>query len=319
MGGGDFNCSLTNIDADGGNFKVKYRTVSMLESFSEEYELVDIWRLRHPDEKCYTWRTFNPIVQRRLDYFLVSDSLQPYISLCNIVSTIFSDHSAVMLKVNSTEDISKGPAYWHFNTSLLEDNEFISQLTELIPLWKNQYMESNGDDSVGLWELLKYKIRCFSISFSKTKCKSTKQRIKMLESKVSEMEKSLKASDSSEHVKQLLDYKSELNTYYKHITKGIIIRSKTQWYEDGEKSTKYFLNLQKKNKVKSCIRKLSINGRDVSMSKDILIEIKKYFADKYQCESNKTAIECEEFLQNVNVPTLSEEDQESCKGSIRLQ
>ena len=33
---------------------------------------------------------------------------------------------------------------------------------------------------------------------------------------------------------------------YDHIAEGIRIRSKCEWYEHGEKSTKFFLNLQKK-------------------------------------------------------------------------
>ena len=41
-----------------------------------------------------------------------------------------------------------------------------------------------------------------------------------------------------------------------HINEGIIMRSKTGWYERGEKSTKYFLNLEKRNKAKSHIRKI---------------------------------------------------------------
>ena len=38
-----------------------------------------------------------------------------------------------------------------------------------------------------------------------------------------------------------------------HITEVIIMRSKTDWYEHGEKSTKYFLSLKERNKDKSHI------------------------------------------------------------------
>ena len=37
------------------------------------------------------------------------------------------------------------------------------------------------------------------------------------------------------------------------------MRSKSQWYEEGEKSTKYFLSLEKRNKAKSHIRKTCLN------------------------------------------------------------
>ena len=39
--------------------------------------------------------------------------------------------------------------------------------------------------------------------------------------------------------------KNELDAIYDHIAEGIIIRSKSDWYEHGEKSTIFFLNLEK--------------------------------------------------------------------------
>jgi len=40
--------------------------------------------------------------------------------------------------------------------------------------------------------------------------------------------------------------KEDLDKIYDDIANGIKIRSKCNWYELGEKSTKYFLNLEKK-------------------------------------------------------------------------
>ena len=34
------------------------------------------------------------------------------------------------------------------------------------------------------------------------------------------------------------------------------MRSKSNWYEFGEKSSKYFLNLEERNKAKSHVRKI---------------------------------------------------------------
>ena len=42
----------------------------------EENELSDIFRIRYPDSRQFTWRCKNPLKQRRLDYLLISDSLQ---------------------------------------------------------------------------------------------------------------------------------------------------------------------------------------------------------------------------------------------------
>ena len=41
--------------------------------------------------------------------------------------------------------------------------------------------------------------------------------------------------------------KEKLEHFYLEKLQGIIIRARAQWCEHGEKSTKYFLNLEKRN------------------------------------------------------------------------
>ena len=53
-----------------------------------------------------------------------------------------------------------------------------------------------------------------------------------------------------------------LEAFYEEKAKGIIIRARACWHEHGEKSTKYFLNLEKRNHVKKNIRKLYINEKN---------------------------------------------------------
>ena len=55
---------------------------------SAELDLVDIWRIRNPTVKRFTWRQKKPIIQRRLDYWLVSDSLQDDIDSVDIKTSI---------------------------------------------------------------------------------------------------------------------------------------------------------------------------------------------------------------------------------------
>ena len=45
-----------------------------------ELDSVDIWRIRNSTVTRFTWRQNEPIIQRRLDYWLVSDSLQDAIA-----------------------------------------------------------------------------------------------------------------------------------------------------------------------------------------------------------------------------------------------
>ena len=76
--GGDFNLFFSSkIESAGGNPVFKKKSVSKLIELLKSYDLVDIWRIRNPKTKRYTFRQnhFSGFLQRRLDYIFVSNSL----------------------------------------------------------------------------------------------------------------------------------------------------------------------------------------------------------------------------------------------------
>ena len=103
---------------------------------------------------------------------------------------------------------------------------------------------------------------------------------------------------------------------YDKIAKGTIVRSKVQFYEEGEKCTKYFLNLEKSNKIKSTVRKLRIENEDITDPSKIMKHIKTYYETKYSRRCNCTEIECSTFLNNVKLPCISEDQALLCDKSI---
>ena len=64
--------------------------------------------------------------------------------------------------------------------------------------------------------------------------------------KVKTLELEITAESSEELLEEYHTYKNELETIYNYITEGIL-HSKVDRYEHGEKSIKYFLNLEKPN------------------------------------------------------------------------
>ena len=74
--GGDFNVHLdADLDNSGGQIETK-STVKNIQDIMLEYNLIDIWRLRNPDKRQFTWSNRNPIMQRRIDFWLISDDLK---------------------------------------------------------------------------------------------------------------------------------------------------------------------------------------------------------------------------------------------------
>ena len=96
-----------SLDCSEGNTTLK-ESVKALEDLLIQYDLVDIWRVRNPKSKKFTWHQIKPIVQRRLDYWFISDLLQDDIAKIDIITGIKSDYSATVLEVDSTVPPSGG-------------------------------------------------------------------------------------------------------------------------------------------------------------------------------------------------------------------
>ena len=77
-----------------------------------------------------------------------------------------------------------------------------------------------------------------------------------------------------------------LERFYDKKTEGIIVRSRARWHDHGEKSTKYFLNLEKRNHMRKHIRKLSLCEVITSDHKQILKSASDYFEKLYSTKSN---------------------------------
>ena len=159
------------------------------------------------------------------------------------------------MHINGVDDSERGPYFWKFNSALVNDKDYRDLLDENIKNWLEEYKEV--DDKRVLWDLIKYKIRQSTIKYSKTKARIRKAKISELEEKLQSCSEKCDRDPSKESVKELECLQAEYDELYDYITQGAILRSRANWYEKGEKNNKYFLNLEKSNKKKSCVRKIA--------------------------------------------------------------
>ena len=74
--GGDFNVTLDPAwDCSGGN-QSKKASAKYIEDLCLDFDLIDVWRIRNSETKRFTWRQKKPLIQRRLDFWLISDFCQ---------------------------------------------------------------------------------------------------------------------------------------------------------------------------------------------------------------------------------------------------
>lgn len=131
-------------------------SVKFLENLIMEHVLVDIWRVCDPESKNFTWRQTKPLIQRRLDYWFISDSLLDDVAKTDIITAINTDHLAVVLGVDSLAEYPRGSLFWKFNNSLLDDSNFVQCMCDSFPIWLGEI--SYCEDLRMQWDYIKYKI-----------------------------------------------------------------------------------------------------------------------------------------------------------------
>ena len=120
---GDFNTFFNaSLEATDRNAKLKTRTVGKFLELKDKFDLCDIWRIKHPKTKTFTFRQkhFSGFIQRRLDYIFVSQNLQERTRNVDILNAVSTDHSPVFCSfVNNSTEFLKGPGIWKFNNSYI--------------------------------------------------------------------------------------------------------------------------------------------------------------------------------------------------------
>ena len=135
-----------------------------------------------------------------------------------------------------------------------------------------------------------------------------------LENKLAELENIITTNSSEEVITVYNNCKSDLEALYSYITEGVIMRSKSNRYECGEKSSKYFLNLEKRNKVKWHVPTIITgNNSEISESQAILLGIKEFYLTLYKRDSTKSEEECIEYLETLKIPKL---EGQLCEGLL---
>ena len=108
--------------------------------------------------------------------------------------------------------------------------------------------------------------------------KEMRKKEDIVESEIASLERQLEKDlhNKAALKEQLKKRKKELESIIEYKTQGAIISSKARWYNEGEKNSKYFLNLENRH----CKRKTIMqgnNGSYLTNDPDILEECNSFF------------------------------------------
>ena len=208
--------------------------------------------------------------------------------------------------------------FWKFNNSLLSDTNYVDLLTFKIPMFAKKHEQVN--DKGLYWEMIKMEIRAFTIAFSKKKAKRKRDEESILLSEMMRLQTNLdlQASYSDSLKTELERIKSKFSKIAGIKTRGTIVRSRARWYEHGERNSKYFYNLEKRNQKKKHITSLVNNDGDkITSPKDILEEEERFFKGIYTSRNvDPNCPTFNEFFETENA--LSEEIAKTCDGVMSI-
>ena len=188
---GDFNLFFDQkLESAGGNPILKKLAVSKLIELKESLNLCDIWRIRNPKSKAFTFRQrhFSGILQRRLDYLFISNNMQESVKNVKILNALSTDHSPLFCSFLNLTNISRGRGLWKFNNSLISNTNFVDEMKTLIQKVIFGFENDTYLTDQVKWELLKYKIRKFVINFSKELARNFHRLQRNLETKIKNLQ-----------------------------------------------------------------------------------------------------------------------------------
>ena len=326
--GGDWNVVL-NPALDSSRYRAvnRPRARKKVYDLMLKYDLIDSWRELYPEKKKYTWRRFKSFVQGRLDYFLLSQELNVQVKKASISPGYCSDHVLVSheLKVN---DIKRGKPLWKFNNSLLRDKEYAKLVKDTILKVKQQYsFPQEGEMSFTrdthhagyqindqlFFEMILLEIRGKTISYAAYKKKQARQKENKLRSEIKKLEDHHTINEND--LVLLEAKKEELRLLRQQNTEGTIVRSKIKWIQDGERPSKYFCHLEKRNFVQKHLSFIEKEDGEVLFDQDEIVKETKDFYEKLYESREKDVLDVDLHTM-VEAPTRSSEEKESLEGLI---
>jgi len=293
----------------------------------EELELFDPWRVSFPNKHQYTWFQRNPVKMARLDYFLISSDIMAFVDKTEINPGYRSDHSIISLNIKINNQ-TRGKGFWKFNTSLLHDEQYIQEIKQVIRENIERYAipGQNLENKDILFEIndqlffetLKMEIRKKTISYSSKKKRETNRMQQNIKQMIEDL--SNKPIIEQEELNRINELTEQLQVIRNNQIKGMLVRSKVQWVEEGEKPSTFFASLEKRNYISKLINKLNVGGEIIENENIILQEAKKFYKTLYSSKINYADYNelNERFLDDHLINKITEEQKLLCEGNITI-
>lgn len=312
--GGDFNVAMhSNLDRQGYVHSQIHNPSfrAQLIHFLEKQDLIDIWRIQNQQKKNFSWSRAHKMA--RLDYIFLPSSFLGITAAESPHTCSFSDHRLISVSIHPHK-IERGRGFWRMQTFILEREDFRIQLRE--------YLTDRIDNSHHLphdirWEFVKLGIREFSIQYCNQLRDQTQRLERELQKRLTELEEEI--IDSLDSREEYYAIKRELLQIQLLASRQAMLRSRMRWLGQGERPTRYFLNLEKKNFNDKTISSVYDNeGILLTDRKEILEYEKEHFQKQHSPMPNSQNPQNDPFTTDLPSSPLEDLDRAILNDEITL-
>ena len=298
---GDYNTTFNDAERLGtSRSKGEAIVANKILSLMENLHLRDCWN--DNASNTMTWRHGSKM--SRLDRIQWSKDLE-----CKLVSLevdwtyIQSDHGAIIAKIgeskNKTHDKIVRIDTFFMNNVLLK-HKFITELQ----IKMGQLTETNMNPHQKL-EYLKMSIRSTAIEIASNYKKERNKVMDDLRRDITfwqtSFENAVDESFRAFAIQKLDESICKRDTILDEIGEFICNRLKTKWYQEGEKGTKYFLNMQKAKNNKTELCSVLIDNQEIDDPNEIDKLVEEFYKTLYEKGDSKKGNACSlpNFLKNL--------------------
>jgi len=279
--------------------------------------LCDVYRKKH-DTGGFTWNRGKCF--SRLDLIVASEELADRIKSIDVDWAFDkSDHAAIIAKFE-IKDYQRGPGLPRVDTGFLNNEGFKREFT----LRLNECIESIPDswDPHKKWEFIKVTIRSIAWDITSKFKKSEEAEYKAVCNQLNSLKTNKAKGNMSPEVELNLDkdiafFEKVLHVKLEEKSKDLAYKAKVKWFNEGEKSNKYFLNLMNKRQKESMITKLTDGVNTASGQKEIESLVVDFYSDLYK--ENSELNQDFDFFYDPDTPALSESESRDLDMPITLE
>jgi len=279
--------------------------------------LKDCYRQVHQD-RGYTWCRGNCL--SRLDMIFASSTMVSHIVSSNLDWAFEkSDHALLecTFKYNTTR--VKGPGLPKLNSDIIKNQCCISHIKDKLKKAIDEI--PLGWDPHKVWEYIKVMLRSFAWEEAGIQKSTNNKEEEALAAQINRLQsnKSKLASEGLINECLVIDQCiKELEESIKEIwvakSKKLAFMAGVKWFDEGEKSNKYFLNIIKKRNAKTFIESLQNGNVIANGQSEVQNLVKDFYSELYDARHDLD--DNYDFFYPSDLPRLSDGDCDSLDGKF---